>query len=80
MDGVWIVYGWCMDNVWIVYGWCMDSVWIEYQNTNLRSIPTLNRGCYDLVGLSRGGASAKQRAGVGGETKFFIIPIIQTIG
>ena len=33
----------------------MDSVWIVYQNTNLVSIPTLNRGCYDFVGLSRGG-------------------------
>ena len=26
MDGIWMVYGWCMDGVWMVYGWCMDGV------------------------------------------------------
>jgi len=25
MDGVWMVYGWCMDGVWVVYEECMEG-------------------------------------------------------
>jgi hypothetical protein len=27
MDGVWMVYGWCIDRAWIVHEESMDAAW-----------------------------------------------------